>query len=140
MVFMEKAEQQFLNDLEKKLWKSADKLRNNLDAAVYKHVVLGLIFLKYVSDAFEDRRQELREQFQDPDYDYYIPRDFYDSDDEYEEAINAELEIQDYYTAKNVFWVPPLARWQTLKENNKVSPGTKITLPDGETYTFKNTV
>ena len=136
---MEKAEQQFLNDLEKKLWKSADKLRNNLDAAVYKHVVLGLIFLKYVSDAFEDRRQELREKFQDPDHDYYIPRDFYDSDEEYQEAINAELEIQDYYTAKNVFWVPPLARWQTLKENNKVSPGTKITLPDGETYTFKST-
>jgi type I restriction enzyme M protein len=48
---MNKAEQEFLNDLDKKLWSAADKLRNNLDAAVYKHVVLGLIFLKYVSDA-----------------------------------------------------------------------------------------
>lgn len=115
---MEKAEQQFLNDLEKKLWASADKLRSSLDAAVYKHVVLGLIFLKYVSDAFEDRRQELREHFNDPDHDYYIPREFYDSDQEYEEAIENELEIQDYYTAKNVFWVPPLARWETLRENN----------------------
>jgi type I restriction enzyme M protein len=57
-------EQQFFNDLEKKLWTAADKLRSNLDAAVYKHVVLGLIFLKYVSDAFEERQKELREQFQ----------------------------------------------------------------------------
>jgi type I restriction enzyme M protein len=48
-------EQQFFNELEKKLWTAADKLRSNLDAAVYKHVVLGLIFLKYVSDAFEER-------------------------------------------------------------------------------------
>lgn len=136
---MEKAEQQFLNDLEKKLWASADKLRSNLDAAVYKHVVLGLIFLKYVSDAFEDRRRELRKQFYNPDHDFYIPRDLYDSDEEYEEAIEAELEIQDYYTAKNVFWVPPLARWETLQENNKLAPGTEIELQDGETYTFKNT-
>jgi type I restriction enzyme M protein len=47
---MSPIEQQFFNDLEKKLWTAADKLRSNLDAAVYKHVVLGLIFLKYVSD------------------------------------------------------------------------------------------
>ena len=51
--------QQFLNELEKKLWTAADKLRSNLDAAVYKHAVLSLIFLKYVSDAFGERRQEL---------------------------------------------------------------------------------
>nr|WP_239995856.1 type I restriction-modification system subunit M N-terminal domain-containing protein [Nitrincola tibetensis] len=49
---MNNTEQQFLNDLDAKLWKAADKLRSNLDAANYKHVVLGLIFLKYVSDAF----------------------------------------------------------------------------------------
>lgn len=53
---MNPIEQQFFNDLEKKLWTAADKLRSNLDAAVYKHVVLGLIFLKYVSDAFEELR------------------------------------------------------------------------------------
>ena len=50
---MNPIEQQFFTDLEKKLWTAADKLRSSLDASVYKHVVLGLIFLKYVSDAFE---------------------------------------------------------------------------------------
>jgi len=117
---MNKAEQEFLKDLDKKLWRAADKLRNNLDAAVYKHVVLGLIFLKYVSDAFEERREELREQFRDPDHDYYIPQDDM-SDDDYNEFIEVELEVRDYYVAKNVFWVPPLARWEVLKENNKLA-------------------
>ncbi len=70
-----------------------DKLRSSLDAAVYKHVVLGLIFLKYVSDAFEDGRQELREHFKDPVYDYYIQRDWYESAEEYEETIEVEMEI-----------------------------------------------
>ncbi len=57
---MKSAEQKFLKELDDKLWKAADRLRNNLDAANYKHVVLGIIFLKYVSDAFEERRNELR--------------------------------------------------------------------------------
>lgn len=69
---MNPIEQKFFNDLEKKLWTAADKLRSSLDASVYKHVVLGLIFLKYVSDAFEERQKELREQFQNPDHDYYM--------------------------------------------------------------------
>lgn len=56
---------QFLNDLDKKLWTAADKLRSNLDAAVYKHAVLGLVFLKYVSDAFELRQQEIESQLRD---------------------------------------------------------------------------
>jgi type I restriction enzyme M protein len=60
---MNPLEQQFFNELEKKLWTAADKLRSNLDAAVYKHVVLGLIFLKYVSDAFEERLRQLRGQY-----------------------------------------------------------------------------
>ena len=68
---MNPIEQQFFNELEKKLWTAADKLRSSLDASVYKHVVLGLIFLKYVSDAFEERQKELREQFQNPEHDYY---------------------------------------------------------------------
>ena len=59
------AEQQFLDDLDKKLWNAADRLRSNLDAAVYKHAVLGLIFLKYVSDAFDLRREELESAFRD---------------------------------------------------------------------------
>jgi len=56
---MKQDEQQFLSDLDKHLWTAADKLRANVDAAVYKHVVLGLIFLKYVSDAFKERHAEL---------------------------------------------------------------------------------
>ena len=134
---MQKAEQEFLKDLDKKLWSAADKLRNNLDAAVYKHVVLGLIFLKYVSDAFDERRDELREHFRNEDHDFYIPQDDM-SDEEYETLIEEELEVRDYYIAKNVFWVPPLARWETLKQNNKLSNGDIIELPEGEKYEFKN--
>ncbi len=115
---MKKIEQQFLKDLDAQLWKAADKLRSNLDAANYKHVVLGLIFLKYVSDAFEERQQELTELFQKDDDDniYYLPSEDYDSDEDYQQAIEAELEINDYYVEKNVFWVPKIARWNTLKE------------------------
>lgn len=111
---MNPIEQQFFNDLEKKLWTAADKLRSSLDASVYKHVVLGLIFLKYVSDAFEERQNELREQFQNPDHDYYMdPADYAD---DYAGHLAAELEARDYYTEKNVFWVPQEARWQTLRD------------------------
>ena len=115
---MKNIEQQFLNELDAKLWKAADKLRSNLDAANYKHVVLGLIFLKYVSDAFEERQQELIELFQKNDDDniYYLPSEDYESGEEYQQAIEAELEINDYYIEKNVFWVPKIARWNTLKE------------------------
>ena len=118
-------EQQFLNDLDNQLWRAADKLRSNLDAANYKHVVLGLIFLKYVSDAFEERQQELTELFKEDDEGniYFLPRDDYDSDEAYQQAISDELEIGDYYTEKNVFWVPKTARWNNLKNI--------ITLPTG---------
>lgn len=126
---MKPIEQQFFNDLEKKLWTAADKLRSNLDAAVYKHVVLGLIFLKYVSDAFEERQRELRDQFTNPDHDYYMAPDEYGGTDtqEYEENIAAELEVRDYYTEKNVFWVPVEARWQTLRDCAQLPP--KAALP-----------
>ncbi len=106
------SDQKFLHDLEKKLWTAADKLRSTLDAAQYKHAVLGLLFVKYVSDAFDIRRQELIVQFQNEKHDYYLnPADF-SSPEEYQAEIAAELEIRDYYTEKNVFWVPQLARWQ----------------------------
>ena len=122
---MNSTEQQFFNDLEKKLWTAADKLRSNLDAAVYKHVVLGLIFLKYVSDAFEERQKELREQFQNPEHDYYMdPADYVGT---YDEDVAAELEVRDYYTEKNVFWVPQEARWQTLRDCAQLPP--KAPLP-----------
>lgn len=84
---------------EAKLWSAADTLRANMDAAEYKHVVLGLIFLKYISDAFEARRRELlAEQALDPTVD---PED------------------RDEYTARNVFWVPLEARWQRIQDRAK---------------------
>ncbi|MBL8443592.1 MAG: type I restriction-modification system subunit M N-terminal domain-containing protein, partial [Zoogloeaceae bacterium] len=121
---MNPIEQQFFNDLEKKLWTAADKLRSSLDASVYKHVVLGLIFLKYVSDAFEERQNELRAQFQNPDDDYYMdPADY---PEDYQADIAAELEMRDYYTEKNVFWVPFEARWQTLRDLAQLPPGSEL--------------
>ena len=122
---MDKTEQEFLKSLDAKLWNAADKLRANLDAANYKHIVLGLIFLKYVSDAFEERQEELLELFQHDDDDniYYLPRDGYDSDEDYQEALQEELEQLDYYREANVFWVPKAARWNTIKE--------KVVLPTG---------
>lgn len=126
---MNNAEQQFLNDLDNKFWKAADKLRANMDAANYKHVVLGLIFLKYVSDAFEARQQELITLFRDvgnPDNIYAMSRDDYDSDEDYAQAIVDELEIEDYYTEKNIFWVPKAARWDTLKTKAMLPTGTVL--------------
>ncbi len=78
---------------EAKLWQAADALRNNMDAAEYKHVVLGLIFLKYISDAFEAKHAEL----------------------EAEQAQGADPEDPDEYRAQNIFWVPREARWAHLK-------------------------
>lgn len=134
---MNNAEQQFLKVLDDKLWKAADRLRNNLDAANYKHVVLGIIFLKYVSDAFEERQQELRKLFTeegDADNIYYMPREDYDSDQEYQEAVEAELELHEYYQEKNVFWVPKQARWEFLKSSAALAIGTEIDLGNGETF------
>ena len=129
--------EKFLNDLEKKLWTAADKLRSTLDAAQYKHAVLGLLFVKYVSDAFDIRRKELTAQFQDETHDYYLNPGDYDSDKEYQEEIEAELEIRDYYTEKNVFWVPQLARWETLQNNSKLPPGTRIEIKNGKSQTYE---
>ena len=83
--------------LEKQLWSAADKLRKNLDAADYKHVVLGLIFLKYISDSFESLRAQLLE-----------------GKGEFE---GADPEDRDEYKAKNVFFVPRAARWNWLRDN-----------------------
>ncbi|GAW87574.1 type I restriction enzyme M protein [Bathymodiolus platifrons methanotrophic gill symbiont] len=123
------SEQDFLKELDNKLWKAADKLRNNLDAANYKHVVLGLIFLKYVSDSFEERQAELRHLFTEDNSDdniYYMPRDDYDSDDEYQEAVDAELELHEYYQEKNIFWVPLRSRWNSLKQAAALPIGSVI--------------
>ncbi|WP_457388797.1 class I SAM-dependent DNA methyltransferase [Roseateles sp. P5_E1] len=125
---MNPIEQQFFNDLERKLWTAADKLRSALDASVYKHVVLGLIFLKYVSDAFEERQQELRAQFQNPEHDYYMAPAEYGGagTPEYAANLAAELEVRDYYAEKNVFWVPFEARWQTLRDLAQLPPGAEL--------------
>lgn len=93
------------------LWLAADKLRAQMDAAEYKHLVLGLIFLKYVSDAFEEHRRMVAEMLADPASEVYFTDDT---------AAQAEsLEDRDYYTSANVFWVPPAARWETLRNQAK---------------------
>ena len=78
---------------EAQLWEMADALRGSMDAALYKHVVLGLIFLKYVSDAFEETRVGLEAEIED----------------------GADPEDPDEYRALNIFWVPKEARWSTLQ-------------------------
>ena len=83
------------------LWKSADALRGQVDAAEYKHVVLGLLFLKYISDAFEARRDELKAELE--------------AEGIKGPQLESLLENRDEYTAERVFWVPPEARWQNLQ-------------------------
>ncbi|MBN4053384.1 type I restriction-modification system subunit M [Haliea sp. AH-315-K21] len=127
-------EQQFLNDLDKKLWTSANKLLPSLDASQYKHVVLGLIFLKYVSDSFDIRRKELKEQFTNSAHDYYLdPADFEDGAEgqAYQAELNTELEERDYYAEANVFWVPTQGRWEFLQNQNKVVITGEIEIGEG---------
>lgn len=128
-------EQQFLNELEKKLWTSANKLLPSLDASQYKHVMLGLVFLKYVSDAFDIRREELKAQFQNPEHDYFLDAEDFGGieSQEYADEINVELEGRDYYLETNVFWVPQQARWQFLQDNNKtVIGGAELSVAGGK--------
>ena len=80
---------------EEKLWSAADKMRGHMDPGEYKHVVLGLIFLKYISDAFEELRAKLQADK------------------------HANPEDRDEYLAENVFWVPKKARWPHLQANAK---------------------
>jgi type I restriction enzyme M protein len=89
--------------LEKQLWKAADKLRKNIDAAEYKHVVLGLMFLKYISDAFEELHGRLQKGEG--------------------ELAGADPEDKDEYQAENVFFVPAEARWPHLvaRPSNPIS-------------------
>jgi type I restriction enzyme M protein len=101
-----------IEDIKKTLWATADKLRANMDAAEYKHIVLGLIFVKYISDTFQTRREELAKRFADPADDYFM--DGADS-----AGIADELEDRDYYKEVNVFWVPESARWENLRAQAK---------------------
>lgn len=91
---------------EQKLWQAADKLRGHMDASEYKHVVLGLIFLKYISDAFEEKhsallQQKLKDKGIDP-------------------------EDRDEYTAENIFWVPKQARWSFIQGKAKQTDIGKV--------------
>ncbi|RDF12121.1 SAM-dependent DNA methyltransferase [Haemophilus paraphrohaemolyticus] len=118
--------QSFLNDLDEKLWSSADKLRQQLDAANYKHIVLGLIFLKYISDNFTHQQEKIQAELSDVENPLYLDRTFFDTEEEYQEALTAELENRDYYTADNVFWVPASARWQALQEVSILNTGAEL--------------
>lgn len=95
---------------EDKLWAAADKLRGNMDAAEYKHVVLGLIFLKYISDAFMEKYNLLSQETANPKSEYYVKE---------EQARYGVAEDRDEYLADNIFWVPPEARWPYLQKNAK---------------------
>ena len=100
-----------MSDLKKKLWLSADKLRAQMDAAEYKHIVLGLIFLKYISDTFVEQQSKVRHMMSDPSSEYFISEDLSD--------FQKELEERDYYIQDNVFWVPQDARWESLRAKAK---------------------
>jgi type I restriction enzyme M protein len=97
-------------NFEAQLWAAADKMRGHMDASEYKHVCLGLIFLKYISDAFEEKREQLLFGFSDPKSEWFIK----------DEPGRAEAaENRDEYLAANVFWLPPEARWHTIKAKAK---------------------
>jgi type I restriction enzyme M protein len=96
--------------LEQTLWETADKMRGNLEAGEYKHVVLGLVFLKYVSDAFEERRKFLELATADETSEYFINNPLRRPE---------IVESRDEYSAFNVFWVPAEARWGFLQDRAK---------------------
>jgi len=96
--------------IEKKLWAAADKLRKNMDAAEYKHVVLGLIFLKYISDAFQVKYEQLEMDFTDSKSQWFIKDD---------RARYEALNDKDEYRAANIFYVPSKSRWAYLQSMAK---------------------
>ncbi|WP_414837411.1 N-6 DNA methylase [Candidatus Nanosalina sp. VS9-1] len=96
------------NELEDKLWESATKLRGPVPSTEYRDIVLGLLFQKYMSDAFEERQQELKELMKDEDSDYYT---------EDEEERKYILNDKDEYYKENVFFVPEQSRWDYLVKN-----------------------
>ena len=101
----------FQQDFKQTLWKTADKLRAQMDAAEYKHIVLGLIFLKYISDTFVKQQEKIRLSVSDPASELFISED--------PSECQEELEERDYYIKDNVFWVPQEARWEALRAKAK---------------------
>jgi len=96
--------------LEATLWDAADELRGKMDSAVYKHVVLGLIFLKYVSDTFMVRHAQLQRLVDDESTEYFMPS---------EATKQSVLEDRDEYIAEGVFWIPDGHRWEDLRKAAK---------------------
>jgi type I restriction enzyme M protein len=97
-----------MKELKDTLWKAADKLRGSMDASQYKDVILGLVFLKYVSDAFDERREQIRTELE--------------ADGLNEDQIGQLIDDVDEYTGRGVFWVGARARWTYLAENAKGLP------------------
>src|SRR5688572_2332294 len=97
-----------MKELKDTLWKAADKLRGSMDASQYKDVVLGLVFLKYASDAFEERRDQIRLELSADGWD--------------EDRIAQVIDDNEEYVGHGVFWVPPAARWNHLATNAKGLP------------------
>nr|WP_226692903.1 class I SAM-dependent DNA methyltransferase [Rodentibacter sp. JRC1] len=117
--------QAFLKDLDNKLWAAANKLQGSVTASDYKHVVLGFIFLKYISDSFTLRQKTLHQQFNDPNHEFYFDPSFYLAD-EFEERFQAELNDRNYYIAENIFYVPEQARWENLKNVASFNSGAEL--------------
>jgi type I restriction enzyme M protein len=111
MAARKKAAPKATKTLEQTLWDAADKMRGNLEAGEYKHVVLGLVFLKYVSDAFQDRREWLETATADT-----ANKDYFIKDPGRRASI---VEDRNEYTSNNVFWVPAEARWTYLQDRAK---------------------
>ncbi|WP_220471855.1 type I restriction-modification system subunit M [Tomitella gaofuii] len=107
-----------MKELKDTLWKAADKLRGSMDASQYKDVILGLVFLKYVSDAFDERRDQIRAELVEDGWS--------------EEQIAGTIDDRDEYVGASVFWVPEEARWAFLAKNAKgvqasdLGPGVTI--------------
>lgn len=97
-----------MKELKDTLWKAADKLRGSMDASQYKDVILGLVFLKYVSDAFDERREQIRTELE--------------ADGLNDDQIGQLIDDVDEYTGRGVFWVAARARWSHLAENAKGLP------------------
>jgi type I restriction enzyme M protein len=106
-----------MKELKDTLWKAADKLRGSLEASDYKDVILGLVFLKYTSDSFDERQQQIRAELE--------AEGGYTDDD-----IDYTLEDRDEYSGAGVFWVPPAARWPYLaaraKGTDEATVGTLV--------------
>ncbi len=94
-------------DFEKELWAAADKLRGNVDPSEYKYIVLGLIFLKFVSDSFYQQREELQKSMKDSsNKEYYLPD---------EKAREKMLEDKEMYKRESIFYIPEVSRWEFLR-------------------------